>query len=108
MRRLPINKPLALTLIALLLGFMAFSPEPAYATAQYGGTILYYDENWNLVGYWYKPCIGNSTRWGVVGVHAVIDDFWVCSGNPPDNCTPVVTFDAPVGSLPSPSLVDGI
>lgn len=83
-----------------------FGPvAPVGATAQYGGTILYYDANWNQVGYWYKPCNGNSTRWGVVGVHTVIDDFYTCDCNcVPNGCHPVITHDSPIDQLPNPSL----
>jgi hypothetical protein len=97
-------------LMLLLATALTLAPvSPLHATAQYGGTILYYDANWNQVGYWYKPCTGNSTRWGVVGVHVVIDDFYSCDcGCTPNGCIPTITHDAPVGQLPSPSLVCGV
>jgi hypothetical protein len=94
--------------IAVALAMTLGPVTPARAMSQYGGTILYYDANWNQVGYWYKPCNGNSTRWGVVGVHTVIDDFYGCGGSPDDDCIPTITSDAPVGNLPSPSLVCGV
>lgn len=69
------------------------------------GTVLYYDANWNPVGYWYKPCNGSATRWGVVGVNKVIDDFYSCDcGCTPGGCHPVILSDSPIDSLPSPSL----
>lgn len=87
----------------LILALVAPS-EIAVAASQYGGTVLYYDANWNLVGYWYKPCQGNSTRWGVVGVNALIDDFYSCGSGGGGGCNPFIAWDAPVGQPPAPYL----
>ena len=71
-----------------------------------GGWVMYYDENWNIVGEWYKPCNGQASRWGVVGVHSEILDYYSCEGGPePPDCIPTIVWDSDTGYPPTPSLI---
>lgn len=78
-------------------------------SATKGGWVIYYDDNLNVVGEWYKPCSGPMTRWGVTSPNFEIVDYWDCSGGPePPECTPTITYDTPWGQgLPNPSLACG-
>jgi transglutaminase-like putative cysteine protease len=77
---------LALGLLGIL-GFVAV----ARGSATLGGSVSYYDANWYQVGAWYKPCSGQASHWGVVGVNAEIDDWYSCEGDPgPGGCTPTI------------------
>jgi hypothetical protein len=79
-----------------------------YGSSTHGGQIFYYNGS-TQVGYWYKPCTGNQTKWGVVGTTTEIGDFYSCEGGPePPACVPTVTHDNPPGQTPMPSLVCGI
>ncbi|HKF41539.1 MAG TPA: DUF6289 family protein [Thermoanaerobaculia bacterium] len=97
-------------LVVTVVAFIVMSyPSVAFPdqldSAAAGGWVTYYDENWNLVGEWYKPCQGQASRWGVVGVYASIDEYYSCEGGPePPSCTPWIVYDAPSGNLPNPSL----
>jgi len=87
----------------------ASGSPPQHDSATAGGWVLYYDEDWNLVGEWYKPCQGPASRWGVVGVNVEIDEFYSCEGGPePPDCIPVIVYDNGIGETPNPSLVCGI
>lgn len=109
MKRVVVSCFRALGLAVLL----AVTAAPALAagidSATKGGWVLYYDESWNVIGEWYKPCSGAMTRWGVTSPNYEIVDYWDCGGGPePPECTPTITHDTPWGEgLPNPSLVCG-
>lgn len=74
-------------------------------SAANGGWVDYFDEDWNQVGSWYKPCEGQASRWGVVGVNVEIVEFYSCEGGPePPECVPTIVHDNLPGYPAYPSL----
>jgi hypothetical protein len=69
----------------LILGMLSIVGSASAApdtldSATLGGWVAYYDENWNQVGEWYKPCQGPGYHWGVGGVNSEILDWQSCEG----------------------------
>jgi hypothetical protein len=77
-------------LLLALLGVVGLVTAARGDTAALGGWIEYYDEEWNIVGEWYKPCSGQASHWGVVGVNTEILDWWDCEGQAPEGCIPTI------------------